>query len=110
MKTGLSPATFRRSIRLRSLGLHENPFPLIQFKEHAGHALVLHALSDGFRKRWIDRLAREPRPSIRSGRTNRLGRAVITRRLRASGNYFARATKSGLRSGRTIVRIRRRRP
>jgi hypothetical protein len=34
MKTGLSPATFRRSIRLRSLGLHENPFPLIQLPYH----------------------------------------------------------------------------
>ncbi|HEX7809021.1 MAG TPA: hypothetical protein VF608_09855 [Thermoanaerobaculia bacterium] len=34
MKTGFSPATFRRSIPLRSLGLQLNPFPLIQLPYH----------------------------------------------------------------------------
>lgn len=34
MKTGFSPATFRRSIPLQSLGLQLNPFPLIQLPYH----------------------------------------------------------------------------
>lgn len=34
METGLSPATFRRAIPLRRLGLQLNPFPLIQLPYH----------------------------------------------------------------------------
>ena len=34
MRTGFSPATYRRSIRLRRLGLQLNPFPLIQLPYH----------------------------------------------------------------------------
>lgn len=34
MRTGLSPATFRRSIPLKKLGLQMNPFPLIQLPYH----------------------------------------------------------------------------
>ena len=34
MRTGLSPATFRRSIPLKKLGLQRNPFPLIQLPYH----------------------------------------------------------------------------
>jgi phospholipase C len=43
-----------------------------------------------------------------SATTNSQGRAQIFRTIRRSGNYLARATKRGLRTGRTIVRIRRR--
>jgi hypothetical protein len=34
MRTGFSPATFRRGIPLRRLGQHLNPFPLIQLPYH----------------------------------------------------------------------------
>ena len=34
MRTGFSPATFRRGVRLRSLGANLNPFPLIQLPYH----------------------------------------------------------------------------
>jgi hypothetical protein len=34
MRTGMSPATFRRSVRLSKLGLQLNPFPLIQLPYH----------------------------------------------------------------------------
>ena len=34
MKTGFSPATFRRGIPLRRLGRQRNPFPLIQLPHH----------------------------------------------------------------------------
>ena len=34
MRTGFSPATFRRGIPLRKLGLNLNPFPLIQLPYH----------------------------------------------------------------------------
>ncbi len=34
MRTGFSPATFRRGIRLRQLGRRLNPFPLIQLPYH----------------------------------------------------------------------------
>jgi hypothetical protein len=34
MRTGFSPATYRRSIRLRKLGQQLNPFPLIQLPYH----------------------------------------------------------------------------
>jgi hypothetical protein len=34
MRTGFSPATYRRGIPLRQLGLNRNPFPLIQLPYH----------------------------------------------------------------------------
>ncbi|HVJ83650.1 MAG TPA: hypothetical protein VNC50_21465 [Planctomycetia bacterium] len=34
MRTGFSPATFRRSLRLRRLGFKKNPFPLIMLPYH----------------------------------------------------------------------------
>jgi hypothetical protein len=43
-----------------------------------------------------------------SATTNSQGRAQIFHTIRRSGNYLARATKRGLRTGRAVVRIRRR--
>jgi phospholipase C len=43
-----------------------------------------------------------------SATTNSRGRAQIVRTIRRSGNYLARATKGRLRTGRAVVRIRRR--
>jgi hypothetical protein len=34
MRTGFSPATFRRDVRLRRLGLQPNPFPIVQLPYH----------------------------------------------------------------------------
>jgi hypothetical protein len=34
MRTGFSPATFRRGVRMRRLGLSLNPFPLVQLPYH----------------------------------------------------------------------------
>ena len=77
MRTGFSPATFRRGIPLRRLGRQLNPFPLVQLPYHRlvnpwTMGAMLHEVSHNLQNELAARAsgaARDPAtPSARSGR------------------------------------------
>jgi hypothetical protein len=93
MRTGFSPATFRRGIPLRQLGLQLNPFPLIQLPYHRmvnpwTLGAVLHEVSHNLQNDLG--LARDiPRAIIRTLHQTRFPRGVIAIWARWNREIFA---------------------